>query len=513
MSIITVAMPAGLYMNGTPYEQKQRWNDGSRVRWHNGALRPIGGWERAKTDAGVNYAPLSSNMSVSVYRDAFSWVSSANSRHYVFGANDAIKILLPSQVLTDITPAGFVGSPPEPTINIGYGSWLYGFSSYGTPRPIIASQEGRLWRWKFDTWGEDLIAGPNDPKYRGSLYVWDTSAGPAQMIVIAGAPTDIGSYVVTDQRIIMAIASDTEARIVRWCDRENYSDWVATQLNYAGSYFLQGNGQLLSIHKVLNQILILSETDAHVARFIGAPLVYGFDRVGDDCGPWSGPAVYVADRFAIWPGRRTFWMYDGTLKPLECDIMDFLDIDVDRSKLSKCFCLGVPQFNEVWWFYEAIDNATSNPTKYFTYNYLEGTWSKGTLERSAGLSGEVYLDPYMVSSDTQAIHVHELPSVLTPDTTVTSGALELGEGEVNMAVRYIYPDTANKGDVIYNFETRDMPTSDPVLNGPYTNEHNPISTRVMGREIRMNLQGAGSVGWRVGSKTRFDVAPVGVGNR
>lgn len=517
MSIVTVAIPPGLYMNGTSYDAKGRWADASRVRWHQNHIQPIGGWRAMADRLGTPLPPLSNDTTQTVYRDGFSWVSNANSRHYAFGANNQLKILLPSDTLVDVTPAGFVGSPPDPTINVGYGQWLYGLSTYGNARPIDPDATGRVHRWRFDTWGEDLLAGPSDPQYRGGIYVWDTSAQPTQATLIPNAPTDFTSFVVSDQRIVVGIGSDDEARLVRWSDRENYSEWTPTQLNYAGSQFLQGNGRLLSIHKVLNQLLILSENDAHVARFIGAPLVFGFDRVGDDCGPWSSEAIYVADRFAVWPGRRNFWIYDGTLKPLDCDIIDFINKDVSLNALAKVHCLGVPQFHEIWWYYQSKSSTTGEVDSYFSYNYLTGVWMKGKLPRTAGVSGEVYTNPVKVGIDTvaaeQLLYQHEIESIVVEETYAQTGPIELGEGETNMAVRYIYPDTENFGDVTYTFEGRDMPTSPYISYGPYVNDFNPISTRIMGRELKMRIDGKDLNTWQLGAKTRFDVAPIGTGRR
>ena len=44
MTYIPIKLPAGFYKNGTEYEAKNRWHDGSLVRWLDGSLRPIGGW-------------------------------------------------------------------------------------------------------------------------------------------------------------------------------------------------------------------------------------------------------------------------------------------------------------------------------------------------------------------------------------------------------------------------------------------------------------------------------------
>ena len=46
MPFVHVAPPPGMFRNGTRYQSAGRWYDGNLVRWHEGAMRPVGGWER-----------------------------------------------------------------------------------------------------------------------------------------------------------------------------------------------------------------------------------------------------------------------------------------------------------------------------------------------------------------------------------------------------------------------------------------------------------------------------------
>lgn len=540
MTITPITLPAGLFNNGTPYEAKSRWHFGNLIRWHDGALRAIGGWEAMVDQAGTDVPALTATPLTETFRDGFSWVTNGNERLYAFGSNKGVTLLDNNFTLTDVTPTAF---PTEyvnqPQVRTGYGTWLYGRSNYGTARPtsrgIVSGygtgpnnywyygipQQARVdpselgvWRWTFDTWGEDLVAGPGSPLYRGPMYLLDVSADGAVLEPIPGAPIDVNTFCVTDQRILMAIGSNNESRIVRWSDREDLTDWTPTNLNYAGDYYLQGSGDLVSIHRVLNQVLILGENDAHVGRYIGAPLVYGFDRVGNGCGPWSAQVVAVTDRFAMWPGRRTFWMYDGTIKQVACPIMDWLAGDLDNLGISLTHHCVVPQFNEIWWFYRPLSTdgeAYPDVTHYIAFDYVDQTWTRGTLYRSCSVSGEVYVDPVMVDTFDQTIYDHEKDDILVGDAYAETGILELGDGETNLAIRYVYPDTETYGDVTYEFLVSQFPTDAEMTIGPYPFT-NPIPTRVMGRGVRMKVSGE-QVGWKVGSKTRFDVASTGTGRR
>ena len=44
MALIPLQLPPGVYRNGTDFESSNRWRDANLVRWRDGSLRPVGGW-------------------------------------------------------------------------------------------------------------------------------------------------------------------------------------------------------------------------------------------------------------------------------------------------------------------------------------------------------------------------------------------------------------------------------------------------------------------------------------
>jgi hypothetical protein len=390
--------------------------------------------------------------------------------------------------------------------------WFYGRGRYGVPRPISPDDVLLIHRWTFDTWGEDLILGPAAPQFPAQLYYYDSSTPTEVATLIPDSPLCNG-FVVTDERIVMTIGSPSEARLVQWSDREDYTNWVSDISNYAGNFFLQGTGRLISIDKVGNMILILSENDAHVGRFIGGPLVYGFDRVGDGCGPLNAASVATTSSFAMWPSRDTFWMFDGTLRQITCDVQDYLRTDMDYEfSIAAAHSLVIPDYNEIWWFYRSKSSETGDVDKYVAFDYKEGHWQVGVLDRTASVDGEAYLRPVMLDKDNN-IYDHELQATpVSPPAYATTGPLELGTGEQEMAVRYIYPDTQTIGKVSYSLIGSQMPTAPEYTYGPYSHG-NPVSTRAIGRQIRLRIDAEPDTVWEVGPATRFDVAPIGTGRR
>ena len=46
MPLLPIKIPPGFFRNATQYQAKNRWFDGNLVRFSEGRIRPIGGWQR-----------------------------------------------------------------------------------------------------------------------------------------------------------------------------------------------------------------------------------------------------------------------------------------------------------------------------------------------------------------------------------------------------------------------------------------------------------------------------------
>ena len=68
---------------------------------------------------------------------------------------------------------------------VGYGTWLYGSSTYGTPRPQLAST-GLLEAstWALDNWGEYLIACRSDEGKIYEIAATNSSSGKVDTIFV-----------------------------------------------------------------------------------------------------------------------------------------------------------------------------------------------------------------------------------------------------------------------------------------------------------------------------------------
>jgi hypothetical protein len=506
MTLVNLDLRPGVYATGTPYVGRGRWADSNLVRWKDGAIRVVGGWERRKTsDEVTDIPPMWDASADEAARGIFSWQDNTISRQVVVGTNRSLYHLSDSGVVTDITPYDLIVGARSAGFANGYGVGAYGGGPYGTAR----SGGGRLpvpvITWSFTAWGAELLA-----QVRGEGPVWAWAVGDPEPAPVPNAPENFQDIVVTTERILMGIGGTGDGRdprTVTWSERENRELWTPDETNQAGSLRLAGFGKLLSLHQVLNQVLILGENDLHIARYIGPPFVYGFEKAGEGCGAISAAAVVTTDRFAIWLSEtRSVWLWDGTLRRIESDIADFFVNDVNFAQRSKTFGFMLRDFDEVWWLYQSNDSPTDEPDSYICFDYAQQHWTKGKLDRCMALDRGVTRDVLMVDP-MGVLWNHELRNVSIEDGPipfVETGPLEIGAGDQHVYVDYIYPDENAPGGVTAIFKVRDMPNGPETVLGPYSMA-SPVGVRARGRQFSLRLEGR-TAGWRVGSM-RVNIKP------
>jgi hypothetical protein len=501
--LLPIAIPPGIVKNGTPYGRRGRWEDCNLVRWHNDAIRSIGGWLLRTTANGSNIQPLFADPAAEAARDVIVWRALNGNSHIGIGSNLALYHVSQEGVVTNVTPAGINKTPKDANAASGYGIGPYSFGAYGVFTPVDGVPIVPPQRWVFDTYGEILLAAQ-----RGFGPIYEMNPTTLAVKAIAGAPTAVQDLIVTEQRIVLTIGGNGDPRLVKWSDQENRSLWAPAVDNQAGDFVVQGQGKLLTAISVLQQVLIVGERDAAVARYIGPPYVFSFDLAGRNCGSISAEAVAGTDRFAVWWGDKKFWLFDGSLSQLPCTVQDFLDRDVNGFQISKVTAVTNQLFSEVWWFYQSND--ANELDSYVMWCYKDNTWWTGKLARTGGADSGVLANPVWISVDGR-IYNHELDGVAVDgDPFIESAMLDMQNGERNMAARYIYPDTEAFGDALVTIKGRQFSTSPEFSYGPYP-YNNPTPVRAQGRALRLRFDGQ-AARFEVGTM-RLELSPLGGGVR
>lgn len=480
MALLPLEIPPGQFRNGTDLQAHDRWRDGSLVRWHEGAMMPVGGWRQRGT---VDIA--------GVVRGMVSWRDNDLNRYIAMGAHDSLLVMESDNSIFDITPVGFTSGRVDASVNSGFGGGLYGRETYGTPRQDSFSLLDPT-TWALDTWGEYLVGCTPDD---GKLYEWQlNTATPAA--VIANAPVNNFSLVVTEERFLFALGAGGNPRKIQWCDKENNTEWTPAATNEAGDFEVQSSGELLTGIRTRGETLLLTTTDCHVARYQGPPFVFGFERVGTSCGLIGPRAVASIDAGVVWMGRRGFHIYTGgAVQDMPCEVSDYVFSSINQDQLTKVYAVVNSAWREIWWFYPSGDGTECD--RYVAYDYGENIWMTGNIERTSGVDSGTFRQPMWIAPD-GVLYEHETGNQYEGSPVfIESGPFSIDAGDNIMRVTSLIPDERNQGDVAVTFKTRYYPNGEETAHGPYTMD-TPTPVRFSGRQVRMRIDGTSNSDWRVG---------------
>lgn len=500
MAYLPLTIPPGVFRNGTAYQSKGRWYDSNLVRWKDGQIRPVGGWQRITPTAFAG-----------AIRGLLGWRDNSQRRWLAIGTSQKLWVF-DNDAYTDITPTSFPTGRDNAVYGLGYGVYDYGKDAYGTERP----SEGIVLEaatWSMDTWGENLVAvAPHD----GKIYEWaiDTIEPVSPAAQVANSPEDVRAIIVTEERHLVALGADGNLRKIQWSDQEDNTVWAASATNTAGDFELQTNGQLMAARRLPGQIIIWTDIDAHVMRYVGPPFVYGFERVGDGCGLASPTAHMTFGNAVAWMSDKGFYIFDGVVRPLPCDVNDYVFNDINLFQGSKITTGHLAELGEIWWFYPSRNSIEND--RYVIWNYRENHWAIGSMPRTAWTDAGTFTFPIAAAPDG---HLYEQENGWTDNGATRVGnifaksaVLELGNGDQVMSVRQLIPDGCPNVPSCTRvaFETQQTPMGAATTYGPYTfnRADGYADARFTGRQVEMTIEGTRDAPFRFGT-LRLDAVPGG----
>ena len=488
MPLVPLDIPAGVYRNGTEYEAKGRWYETNQVRWLEGRLEPIGGW--TKYDS---IAPALTGKA----RGIHAWRDNDEFRTVAIGTESNLYVSQGGS-FTDISPADLVLGRPDTLIGAGYGAGAYGDANWGDAR-TSGDLTLNATTWSLDNWGEYLVACSTAD---GRLLEWQNDTASTAS-VISNAPTNCIGLIVSNERHLFALGADGDPRKVAFSDQEDNTTWTAAATNTAGDFLLETAGLIKTARRVGNDILIWTDTDCHLVRFVGSPFVYGVERIGTQCGVVSPNSVVVAGNTAVWLSESGFWLYDGAIRPLPCDVLLDVTKQINRDQQGKAFGGHNSQFGEMWFFYPS--SGSDENDKYVFYNYRSNYWAVGELARTAWADQGAFANPIAVDPE-GVVYSHEFGVTADGTTRVgdvyaTSGAIELGQGDRFAVVdRIITDDYANLPSVKATIGVKNTPEG-AYTDTEYTfNESDGyIDVRLTARQLRFKLEATRDADFKFGT--------------
>ncbi len=428
--------------------------------------------------------------------------------------------------------AGLGAQSSDPALGWGVGGW--GNEAWGNPRSIsnadVALDNSS---WNLNLWGEDLISTIRG----GAIYYWDTSGGIGNRAVLAssisGAESVPSVARVTTvsfpdrhfiaggcQAYVADGSGDVDDMLIRWSTQEDFTKFGPTALNTAGDQRLQVGTKIVSMVSAREETIISTDEAIYGMTFVGAPFIFSFRLLATDAGAAGLNTMISIDGNVFWMGKRNFFSYDGIVKELPCPVKYFVFDRMQERYIDKVVVGHNKKFKEITWWYVSNDNTagTINPENdsYVTYNYVEGAWSIGTMDRttwhdSFGVrdnpyafdpSGYLYNHETGTSADGAAMNCF----IETSPREITA------EGENLYMVDKIVPnvDMSASTSMDLYLNTRKYPSAPETTKGPFamTQSTEKVSVRAKGRQISVKFQTTGTQDdWSLGDfriNTRVD---------
>jgi hypothetical protein len=352
------------------------------------------------------------------------------------------------------------------------------------------------------------------PLYQNYLQVSDAS----NFVLVFGT-NDYGSSVL-------------DPMLIRWSDQQNPLVWYPDVTNQAGSVRLSHGSQIVTAIQTRQEIVVLTDGAMYSLQYLGPPYVWGVQLLSENTTIIGPNAAALASGVMYWMGIDKFYMYDGRVQTLNCDLRRYVFQNINLNQNQQVYCSTVEGFNEVWWFY--VSGTGTQINSYVVYNYLEKTWCYGTMGRTAWL--DTTLQPYPIAATYNGYLVNQESGLDdnetgTPapiDAYISSSEFDISDptGDHFAFISKVLPDLTFENSTATNPVTT-MTISSLVNSGSGIGQANPNSvysvdingnpetftgyvyTRIRGRQFIFKIE-SNQLGtaWQLGAP-RFDARPDG----
>jgi hypothetical protein len=415
----------------------------------------------------------------------------------------------------------------------GWGIGGYGRGGWGTgnePVPTGGTPISAI-DWTLDNWGESLIACP----LNGPIYVWSpTSGSPRADVIPEAPPVNQGMFVAMPQRQIIAFGSTftgvIDPLLIRWCDVDNYSEWIGSLTNQAGSYRIPKGSRIIQAIQAGQQGLVWTDLGIWAMQYAGPPYVYQFNELGTGCGLIGRKAAGSMSGTVFWMGQSQFYKLSGSgVEPIRCPIWDVIFQDLDTANLDKIRFAANSRFGEVSWFYPTISNG-GEINAYVKYNIYLDQWDYGELSRTAWINESVLGPPigagvlpggsgnFIIQHETSKDAVNASNEAIPMTSSFQTGYFVINEADNKMFIDQVWPDMkwgyfngTQGANIQLTFYVTDYAGDTPLVYGPYTLTQATkfITPRFRGRLVSIKVESSdiGSF-WRLGN-IRYRFQPDG----
>jgi hypothetical protein len=283
-----------------------------------------------------------------------------------------------------------------------------------------------------------------------------TSTGSGVVSNIVDVPVVQNTLTVSDtSRFIMVFGCNDygsvtqDPMLIRWSSQDDPYNWTPAVTNQAGSIRLSHGSQIVTTVQTRQEIVVFTDSSVYSMQYLGPPFVWAPQLLGDNISIISQNAAVIASGVIYWMGVDKFYMYDGRVQTLSCDLRRYVFQDLNQDQDLQVFCGTNEGFNEVWWFYCSANSNLID--KYVIYNYFEKVWYYGTMNRTAwldsGLLAFPVAAPYNSTTATgnlvyheSGINANETGLETAIDAYISSSEFDIGDGHNFGFVWRMLPD-------------------------------------------------------------------------
>ena len=423
---------------------------------------------------------------------------------------------------------------------IGYGAAGYnagvsiaGARAWNEPTSTGASDfVSEITTWSLDNWGEDVIAN----RRAGTIYYWDTDASttPIRAVKVSGStnstPTTVNSILVSpNDRHLIALGTNgfgTTASptgsfnplTVRWSDQEDYTNWIPSVSSTSGEVLLTDGTRIVGGIRSRNAMNIFTDNSMWQMQFVGPPFTFSFSQVGTNCGLISPHSGIDYDGRTYWMDYDNFYIFDGTVRKLECTVRRHIFDNLNMDQKDKVFCGVNSEFTEIIWLYPSKESEECD--SYVIFSPEENYWTIGTSFWTTFADKTVFDNTITTGTTTAGSNLYnnEPTDIYTGNgeaikSVLESGDFEIADGNDIMFLDRIIPDfDMSSGTLQFSIITKQYPEStETITKGPFTigSSTQKINLRARGRQarIKVSCESTGTK-WRWGS-VRVGIQPDG----
>ena len=343
-----------------------------------------------------------------------------------------------------------------PSTGWGVGAW--GAGSWGSATELSDTNNLRL--WTHDNYGEDLIINPR----AGGVFRWIENDGVSTRAVnlatTSGAnlvPTKALQVITseTDRHLIIlgadpissgARTGELDPMLIAFSDQENPLEFEPLATNTAGSLRLSSGSAIVGGLKARQEVLIWTDTSLYSMNFIGPPLTFAVNLINEGAGLIGPKAATNSPRGVYYMSKKGFYYYNGSVQKLPCSVQDYVFSDLDDTQAFKCFAGLNEEFSEIWFFYPSTTDNETEISRYAIYNYEEGSWSIGTLERYSWLAAGVLDKPLAAGEESSTKRIYEHEKGFNDDESAMDGVfvesadIDIADGDRFVFLKRILPD-------------------------------------------------------------------------